>query len=361
MWLVNWLIGRASKILEWFGGSYNTWVLRLRNFFTWLRWYRDQAFSLAKNYLFPKILSYYYLARSYIVTKYNSAVAWTNHIYQVVRNFITIEIIKTRNFFNAKTINLGAEDQRLASQIVKSESRLKTFLTGLIQSIISIAFSPLKWILVYRDLLRDLKELFSKENLEKLVTLLSTVFPAVLTFAIHPISSIIAILRPIFLDLLSYSLAYALGTEEAELPAWPDWLDSAGGGYTGGANVPAGASRGLVAPLGSLRISGYIFREGHRALDLGLSNGQPIFAMHSGTVEYTNQAYTGYGFQVTIRGGDWWTRYAHCQALLVKKGQSVRAGQTIALGNSTGNSTGPHLHLEIKYKGSFIDPAKVLF
>ncbi len=243
------------------------------------------------------------------------------------------------------------------TQIANSWAVFKPYVLTLTNSV----FSPLKWILAFKDLLGDIKELFSGENLSRLNTVLTTVFPAILEFAIHPLRTLIALIRPVFLDLLSFSLAYALGTEEAELPAWPDWLDRGGGEYGGGADVPLGASRGLVAPLGVLRISGYIFREGHRALDLGLSNGQPVFAMHSGTVEYVNRCYTGYGFQVTIRGGDWWTRYAHLEKILVSPGQAVRAGQKIGLGDSTGNSTGPHLHLEIKYKGSFIDPAQVLF
>ena len=52
--------------------------------------------------------------------------------------------------------------------------------------------------------------------------------------------------------------------------------------------------------------------------------------------------------------------YAHCSKILVKQNDYVEAGQEIAKVGSTGNSTGPHLHFEIRYNGSYIDPSKIL-
>jgi murein DD-endopeptidase MepM/ murein hydrolase activator NlpD len=95
-------------------------------------------------------------------------------------------------------------------------------------------------------------------------------------------------------------------------------------------------------------------------LDLGLTDGQAVYAMHSGTVLSAGWSTIGYGWNVVLEGGGWWTRYAHCKALGVSAGQPVRASQQIANGNSTGNSSGPHLHLEIKYNGQWVDPATVL-
>lgn len=54
------------------------------------------------------------------------------------------------------------------------------------------------------------------------------------------------------------------------------------------------------------------------------------------------------------------TLYAHCSKILVKENDSVEVGQEIAKVGSTGNSTGPHLHFEIRYAGEYIDPSRVL-
>ena len=55
-------------------------------------------------------------------------------------------------------------------------------------------------------------------------------------------------------------------------------------------------------------------------------------------------------------GGGYTTMYAHCTSLSVKVGQKVKRGQVVAQVGSTGNSTGPHLHYEILYKGRPVDP-----
>ena len=85
-------------------------------------------------------------------------------------------------------------------------------------------------------------------------------------------------------------------------------------------------------------------------------NGTPILAAYSGTVVLA-QSYWGYGNCVKIdHGGGVVTLYAHASAILVSVGQQVNAGDTIALVGSTGNSTGPHLHLSLIIKGEFVNP-----
>ena len=54
------------------------------------------------------------------------------------------------------------------------------------------------------------------------------------------------------------------------------------------------------------------------------------------------------------------TLYAHCSKILVNENDSVEIGQEIAKVGSTGNSTGPHLHFEVRYLGKYIDPSKIL-
>ena len=173
------------------------------------------------------------------------------------------------------------------------------------------------------------------------------------TFLFNPLSFMLAMIIPIFTDLLCFSLAYALGTEKETLPPWPSWDQPT---QFGDGVPPTIAPSGLIPPLSNMYISGYRFTPGHRATDYGCTSNSPIFACHSGVVEFAAWSSVGYGNCITIRGGDWWTRYAHLLNFNVAVGQQVSAGQVIGGCDTTGNSTGNHLHLEIKYKGSFINP-----
>ncbi len=94
----------------------------------------------------------------------------------------------------------------------------------------------------------------------------------------------------------------------------------------------------------------------HTGIDIGAAHGASIVASNNGTV--TLAAYlSGYGYTVILdHGGGISTLYAHCSSLLVKTGQSVTKGQTIARIGSTGLSTGPHLHFEVRENGVPVDP-----
>ena len=95
----------------------------------------------------------------------------------------------------------------------------------------------------------------------------------------------------------------------------------------------------------------------HSGLDVAAPTGTPIKAAAGGTVTYSGNAGDGYGYYVVISHGNGvQTVYAHCSKLLVKKGQKVSAGELIAKVGSTGNSTGPHLHLEIRKNGVTLNP-----
>ena len=99
----------------------------------------------------------------------------------------------------------------------------------------------------------------------------------------------------------------------------------------------------------------------HTGLDIGAASGTPIHATADGVVTYASSMGT-YGNLVRISHGNGVeTYYAHCSRILVGVGQTVSAGDTIALVGSTGNSTGPHLHLEIRLNGTPINPQKYLY
>ena len=94
----------------------------------------------------------------------------------------------------------------------------------------------------------------------------------------------------------------------------------------------------------------------HSGMDIGVDYGTPIHAADSGTVIYSGWI-SGYGNAVIIdHGNGMETLYGHNQSLYVSEGQSVSKGEVIAGAGSTGNSTGPHCHFEVRINGSPVDP-----
>lgn len=99
----------------------------------------------------------------------------------------------------------------------------------------------------------------------------------------------------------------------------------------------------------------------HTGLDIAATTGTPIKVVADGTVAFA--AYSGsYGYLVKVdHGNGVETWYGHTSKMLVKEGQAVKAGDTIALVGSTGNSTGPHLHFEVRINGEHVNPQKYLY
>lgn len=97
----------------------------------------------------------------------------------------------------------------------------------------------------------------------------------------------------------------------------------------------------------------------HQGIDIGANTGTPIYAAIEGTVTVSSEE-GEYGKHIDITNGDVLTRYAHCSKLFVKEGQKVKQGQKIAEVGSTGNSTGPHLHFEIRRDNRTINPENIL-
>jgi murein DD-endopeptidase MepM/ murein hydrolase activator NlpD len=95
---------------------------------------------------------------------------------------------------------------------------------------------------------------------------------------------------------------------------------------------------------------------GHVALDLGVPVGTPVKATMDGKVVYAGWNNEGYGNLVIVENGPYRTYFAHLSDFAVKVGDKVTAGQKVALSGNTGNSTGPHLHYEVRKNGNQIDP-----
>ena len=121
----------------------------------------------------------------------------------------------------------------------------------------------------------------------------------------------------------------------------------------------AAAAQGGVWPTTARYVSspfGYRWGSLHTGIDIAGRGGDPIYAYKDGLVTFSGWG-GAYGYMLKIdHGNGIATWYAHCSALYVKAGQNVSMGQTIAAEGTTGNSTGNHLHFEIRIKGVAVDP-----
>ncbi len=123
-----------------------------------------------------------------------------------------------------------------------------------------------------------------------------------------------------------------------------------------GSGVPSAS--GFIWPVNGTVVSGFGIRWGrmHEGIDITAPTGTPIWAAAAGTVIHAGWL-GGYGNLVVVDHGDGLaTAYAHASAILVAVGQGVGQGETIALVGSTGNSSGPHLHFEVRVNGAAVDP-----
>jgi len=133
----------------------------------------------------------------------------------------------------------------------------------------------------------------------------------------------------------------------------------------GSCTPPAGGAVGTFAftwPTAyGAQISGNDYWGGHQALDFMCYEGDGIFASDSGVVIYAGPISGGYGNMVAIdHQNGWLTLYAHLSSINVGCGQSVAKGTVIGACGSTGNSTGAHLHFEVRQNGAFVNPWQVL-
>ena len=146
----------------------------------------------------------------------------------------------------------------------------------------------------------------------------------------------------------------ALAAQSAEL-AQRIQAAQQGAGSTG-TGQPSAA--GFIWPCDGVVVSGFGMRWGrmHEGVDIGCAYGTPNRAAASGTVIYSGWL-GGYGNLVVVdHGNGLSTAYAHASSLLVGVGQSVAQGETVSLVGSTGNSSGPHLHFEVRVNGQAVDP-----
>ncbi len=145
-----------------------------------------------------------------------------------------------------------------------------------------------------------------------------------------------------------------------------------GGAGIGGTDVPFIGADGFCSPVGenwrNIVTSEFGYRKdpftgktkGHSGMDLAVPTGTSVRAALPGTVTISQYS-SSYGYYVMIdHGGGLSTLYAHNSKLLVSVGQTVNVGDVISLSGSTGRSTGPHLHFEVRINGERTNPRSYL-
>lgn len=115
----------------------------------------------------------------------------------------------------------------------------------------------------------------------------------------------------------------------------------------------------FIWPANKHTVSGFDYNPSanHSGIDVDGSAGDPVYATDNGVVVYAGWNNWGYGNVVVLNHGNGWqTLYAHLSDLYVGCGQSVFQGSSIGAFGSTGNATGPHLHFEMMYNGTKVNP-----
>ncbi|MGI8705832.1 MAG: M23 family metallopeptidase, partial [Sphingomicrobium sp.] len=165
---------------------------------------------------------------------------------------------------------------------------------------------------------------------------------------------------------LLYAALRRADSPDVELMKWN------AGGRTGWFDTDASASErssGLMAPVAGRITSSFgvrhhpilRFARFHAGIDFGAGSGTPIVAAADGMVVGAGWA-GGYGRQVRVaHGGEIVTTYSHMSGIAAGPGTPVRQGQVIGYVGSTGLSTGPHLHFEVRVNGRAVDPTQVRF
>jgi murein DD-endopeptidase MepM/ murein hydrolase activator NlpD len=127
---------------------------------------------------------------------------------------------------------------------------------------------------------------------------------------------------------------------------------------TAGSTGTGVSDAGFIWPVNGTVVSGFGMRWGrlHEGIDITAPTGTPIWAAAAGTVIHAGWL-GGYGNLVVVdHGNGLATAYAHASVILVALGQGVGQGETLSLVGSTGNSSGPHLHFEVRVNGIAVDP-----
>jgi len=179
-------------------------------------------------------------------------------------------------------------------------------------------------------------------------------------------SGMTGMLMPLMMMLLEQILAQQTASQTAQTSTTPAPASSTPLTQTpGSAQAATGTAAALYnadgangqpigRPVGGVITQG--FSSKHIGIDFGVPIGTNVKSTMSGQVIHAGWNTEGYGNLVIVQNGPYRTYYGHLSSIPVKVGDTVNAGQVIGLSGSTGNSTGPHVHYEVRLDTKPIDP-----
>ena len=354
--MFTWLLEQASKVYYWFGSNFWTLVNKVISLPSDLGSWVGGKIKAALNTVNGWINDIYKWANKQLNTistwvsdivnsVHDTIVKWVNGLVNSINN--AIAAAKSWAYDKAKSLFNTLNDY-----INKVKKDLQNAITGVQNNLLSL-LKPFQDI--YKSLV-TLVNFFTPDVIRKISDFVHTLYDFITGFMSDPIGFVLSIVWEHIFDLICYGLGYGLGSVKATLPPLPGWSKFTT--ITTGDSVTP--SERLTKPLKRLYVSGYTFSSTHPGVDFGATYGEEVYASHNGVVQEAGWSTVGYGINIVLSGDPWWTRYGHLKEVNVVVGQSVQAGQVIGHADTTGNSTGNHLHFEVKYKGAFVNPLDVL-
>lgn len=162
-----------------------------------------------------------------------------------------------------------------------------------------------------------------------------------------------------FTTFICYVIGYGLGSVDAQLPPIPSWGSTIISHDPTQPPYPDIPGTKLTPPVTPLWVSGNRFGQGHPGTDFGITSRQQVHAAHDGIVIFVGSMPTGYGNYLIIKSNVYQSLYGHFDQVTAIQNTQIHAGDMIGYGDTTGNSTGNHLHFELQINGQYVDPERV--
>jgi murein DD-endopeptidase MepM/ murein hydrolase activator NlpD len=354
--MFTWLLEQASKVYYWFGSNFWTLVNKLISLPSDLSSWVGGKINAALNTVTGWINDVYKWANKQLNAVYNWASGIVNDAYNTIVKWVNGLVNSINSAIDAAKTWAYDKAKGLADSVTDYVNQVKRDLQKGIDTVQGNLNSAIK---PFQDIYKPIVALinfFTPDVIKKVSDFVHTLYDFITGFMSDPMGFVLSIVWDRIFDLICYGLGYGLGSVQATLPPLPSW-SSFGGPITGDGVTP---SERLTKPLKRLYVSGYTFSSTHPGVDFGATYGEEVYAAHNGIVQEAGWSTVGYGINIVLSGDPWWTRYGHLKEVNVVTGQNVTAGQVIGHADTTGNSTGNHLHFEVKYKGQFINPLDVL-
>jgi len=225
MWLIAWLVDRYERVLDWFGEGYNELVERVKSL--------PQTFINWANEITKKLVDW---AGPLIVEARQSAIDWASLLHDNAVD-LAYSLSEARLKWIADLndalwngvneirtwVTSGITD--VQTWVIEQYTQIETDINSFVDNLLASKLNPFNWLVNIREEIEKLVKAFSDSTLGKLLDFVDNWYDDFLDFIQNPAGYVLAIIKPIFLDLLAYLLAAALGAENEIIPDWSERSD----------------------------------------------------------------------------------------------------------------------------------------